>query len=42
MKVAGASHAWMGHDGSRLEVAGPPTAGSTAAIWSFLAAHPKR
>jgi hypothetical protein len=33
----------MGHDGSRLEVAGPPyrKLDSSAVIWSFLAAHPK-
>ena len=43
VKVAGASHAWMGHDGSRLEVAGPPyrKLDSSAVIWSFLVAHPK-
>lgn len=42
--VAGANHAWMGHPGtaaSRL-VVGRPFMGfdSSAAVWSFLAAHP--
>ena len=43
VRVAGASHAWMGHDGPRIEVAGPPyrRLDSSAVIWSFLAAHPK-
>jgi len=45
--VAGANHAWMGHPGSRatqLLTGGKPYSGfdSSAAIWSFLAAHPRR
>ena len=45
-KVTGANHGWMGHPGSaaadRLS-GGPPYQGfdSSAAIWSFLAAHPR-
>jgi polyhydroxybutyrate depolymerase len=45
VKVAGANHAWMGHrgaPGSALLV-GEPYLGfdSSAAVWSFLAAHPR-
>jgi polyhydroxybutyrate depolymerase len=45
--VTGANHAWMGHRapaGSNLLVGGPPYRGfdSSAAVWSFLAAHPGR
>ncbi len=45
VKVAGADHAWMGHQGSpgSVLVAGEPYLGfdSSAAVWSFLAAHPR-
>jgi polyhydroxybutyrate depolymerase len=44
--VAGASHAWMGHPSTRAaaSLTGEPYTGydSSAAIWSFLAAHPRR
>ena len=45
-KVTGANHAWMGHPASpAVEVleGGPPYMGfdSSAAVWSFLAAHPR-
>jgi polyhydroxybutyrate depolymerase len=45
-KVSGANHAWMGHPASRaseLLEGGPPYLGfdSSAAVWSFLAAHPR-
>jgi polyhydroxybutyrate depolymerase len=43
--VAGASHAWMGHPSGRAgrALTGPPYMkfDSSAAIWSFLAAHPR-
>ncbi len=43
--VAGASHAWMGHPSARAAatLTGPPYQGydSSAAIWSFFAAHPR-
>jgi polyhydroxybutyrate depolymerase len=46
VKVNGAGHAWMGHTASKLAGAlvGPPYMGldSSAVIWSFLAAHPRR
>ena len=51
IKVAGASHAWMGHRSSSLlarivsrRLSGKPYMGfdSSAAIWSFLSAHPRR
>lgn len=45
-KVSGAGHAWMGHSSlaSMLLQDGPPYMGfdSSAAVWSFLAAHPRR
>ncbi len=45
VKVAGADHAWMGHRGTPGSVllAGEPYMGfdSSAAVWSFLAAHPR-
>ncbi len=45
MKVAGANHAWMGHRGTPGSVllVGEPYMGfdSSAAVWSFLAAHPR-
>ncbi len=45
-KVTGANHAWMGHPGSSgsARLVGPPYMGfdSSAAIWSFLSAHPRR
>jgi polyhydroxybutyrate depolymerase len=44
-KVAGASHAWMGHSASLAGqlLVGRPYMGfdSSAAIWSFLSAHPR-
>jgi polyhydroxybutyrate depolymerase len=44
--VQGANHAWMGHEGTRLqeEIVGEPYMGydSSAAIWEFLDAHPRR
>jgi poly(3-hydroxybutyrate) depolymerase len=43
--VAGAGHAWMGHAGRPAAEAlvGPPYRDfdSSAAIWEFLAAHPR-
>jgi len=46
VKVNGASHAWMGHASSRAvqALAGAPymSYDSSAAIWAFLAAHPRR
>jgi polyhydroxybutyrate depolymerase len=43
--VAGANHAWMGHPASATtqRLVGSPYLGfdSSAAIWSFLAAHPR-
>ena len=42
--VAGAAHAWMGA-AAPTRAGGPtPFAGydSSAAVWSFLAAHPRR
>ncbi len=43
--VAGASHAWMGHAGTRAgrSLTGAPYMkyDSSAAIWAFLAAHPR-
>lgn len=47
VKVRGASHAWMGHPASsRLaeRLAGKPYMrfDSSAAVWSFLSAHPRR
>lgn len=41
--VAGASHAWMGHGGGAPALTGPPYMNfdSSAAIWAFLAAHPR-
>ena len=43
--VTGASHAWMGHPSSRsgANLTGEPYPGfdSSAAIWSFLVAHPR-
>jgi polyhydroxybutyrate depolymerase len=47
VKVNGAGHAWMGHDASSAlagTLVGPPYMGldSSAEIWSFLAAHPRR
>jgi polyhydroxybutyrate depolymerase len=46
VKVNGASHAWMGHPSSRAgqAAAGAPYMNydSSAAIWEFLAAHPRR
>ena len=45
VKVAGANHAWMGHRGTPGSVllVGEPYLGfdSSAAVWSFLAAHPR-
>ena len=45
VRVAGASHAWMGHASPRAARAltGAPYMGydSSAAIWAFLAAHPR-
>jgi polyhydroxybutyrate depolymerase len=46
-KVAGANHAWMGHPASRASEildGGLPYMGfdSSAAVWSFLAAHPRQ
>jgi polyhydroxybutyrate depolymerase len=44
-KVAGANHAWMGHQGSPGSelLVGQPFMGfdSSLAVWSFLAAHPR-
>ena len=45
--VTGANHAWMGHPasaGTQRLLGSPPYLGfdSSAAIWSFLAAHPRR
>ena len=42
--VAGATHAWMGRPRRRGPAAPAPFAGydSSAAVWSFLAAHPRR
>ncbi len=46
VKVQGASHAWMGHTSTRVGqiLTGPPYMkyDSSAAIWAFLAAHPRR
>jgi polyhydroxybutyrate depolymerase len=46
VKVRGASHAWMGHASTRVGqvLTGPPYMNydSSAAIWTFLAAHPRR
>jgi polyhydroxybutyrate depolymerase len=51
IKVAGASHAWMGHRAASIlarivsrRLAGKPYMGfdSSAAVWSFLSAHPRR
>lgn len=46
LKVAGANHAWMGHPGTpgSAVLVGQPYMGfdSSAAVWSFLAAHPRR
>lgn len=41
--VPGADHAWMGADAGPRSPSGPPFAGfdSSAAIWAFLAAHPR-
>jgi poly(3-hydroxybutyrate) depolymerase len=43
--VAGANHAWMGHPGTpgSALLVGQPYLGfdSSAAVWSFLAAHPR-
>jgi polyhydroxybutyrate depolymerase len=45
-KVKGANHAWMGHPASRATelLVGQPYLGfdSSLAVWSFLAAHPRR
>ena len=45
IRVRGATHAWMGHPSPRAAtgLAGVPYQGfdSSAAIWSFLAAHPR-
>ncbi|MGZ4676814.1 MAG: alpha/beta hydrolase family esterase [Acidimicrobiia bacterium] len=45
VRVTGATHAWMGHPSPRAGTAltGAPYQGfdSSAAIWSFLAAHPR-
>ena len=45
VKVAGANHAWMGHRGTPGSVllVGEPYMDfdSSAAVWSFLAAHPR-
>ncbi len=45
-RITGANHAWMGHQASRaaeLLEGGTPYMGfdSSAAVWSFLAAHPR-
>jgi polyhydroxybutyrate depolymerase len=46
VKVTGANHAWMGHPGTPGSVllVGEPFMGfdSSAAVWSFLADHPRR
>jgi polyhydroxybutyrate depolymerase len=46
VSIAGASHAWMGHASTRRgrALTGAPYMeyDSSAAIWSFLAAHPRR
>ena len=41
--VPGANHAWMGAEAGPLSPSGPPFAGfdSSAAIWAFLAEHPR-
>ena len=42
--VPDANHAWMGASGGELSPSGTPFAGfdSSEAIWTFLAAHPRR
>jgi polyhydroxybutyrate depolymerase len=44
MKVAGASHAWMGHPGGAVALGGAPYTklDSSLTIWTFLAGHPRR
>ena len=44
IKVAGASHAWMGHPGGAVALGGAPYTklDSSLTIWTFLAAHPRR
>ena len=46
VRVKGASHAWMGHDSTRIgqTLTGAPYAhyDSSANIWEFLASHPRR
>lgn len=46
VKVKGASHAWMGHEGSRvgrtLTGAAYAKYDSSASIWTFLVSHPRR
>jgi polyhydroxybutyrate depolymerase len=43
VKVAGATHAWMGAPAQSTRLAGEPylKLDSSAAIWSFLSAHPR-
>jgi polyhydroxybutyrate depolymerase len=44
LAVKGASHAWMGHPTAAARAVGAPYQGldSSAVIWRFLAAHPRR